>query len=94
LRRGLLARLLPGSQALREHMAAIAAAHGVSQAQVALNWCRAHGAMPLPGLRRVAQAQDAVAALQWELSEAERCRLDELALACSSRMPANPFMSA
>lgn len=94
LRAGLFRRLLPASLDLRQEMAAIAEAHAASMAQVALNWCRAHGAMPLPGLRRVAQARDAVAALQWKLSEAERRRLDDLALACPSRMPANPFMSA
>jgi len=94
LRAGLFRRLLPASLVLRQEMAAIAEAHAASMAQVALNWCRAHGAMPLPGLRRVAQAHDAVAALQWSLSEAERLRLDDLALACPSRMPANPFISA
>jgi len=94
LRAGLFRRLLPASLDLRHEMAAIAGAHTASMAQVALNWCRAHGAMPLPGLRRVAQARDAVAALQWELSPDERVRLDALAQATSSRMPANPFMSA
>jgi len=94
LRAGLFRRLLPASLNLREEMATIAEDHSASLAQVALNWCRAHGAMPLPGLRRVAQAQDAVAALHWQLSEGERARLDSLALATSSRMPANPFMSA
>ena len=94
LRAGLFRRLLPGSEALRAGMAEVAAAHRASLAQVALNWCRAHGAMPLPGLRRVHQAQDAVAALAWSLSDEERDQLDALALACSARMPANPFMSA
>ena len=93
LRAGLFRRLLPASLMLRQEMEGIAATHSASMAQVALNWCRAHGAMPLPGLRRVAQAEDAVAALQWELSESERQTLDRLALAMSSRMPANPFMS-
>ena len=94
LRAGLFRRLLPASLALRQEMAVIAEGHTASMAQVALNWCRAHGAMPLPGLRRVAQARDAVAALQWELTDAERMRLDALAQETSSRMPANPFMSA
>lgn len=94
LRAGLFRRLLPASFALRQEMAVIAEGHAASMAQVALNWCRAHGAMPLPGLRRVAQARDAVAALQWELTDAERMRLDALAQETTSRMPANPFMSA
>ena len=75
-------------------MARVAVDHKASLAQVALNWCRAHGAMPLPGLRRVQQARDAVAALSWTLNDAEREELDALALASRARMPANPFMSA
>ncbi len=94
LRQGLFRRLLPGSEALRQGLAAIAVTHGVSQAQVALNWCRSHGAMPLPGVRRPAQASDVAAALTWQLSDQERASLDELALSCPVRMPANPFQSA
>ena len=94
LRAGLFRRLLPASEPLRTAMAHIAANHQASQAQVALNWCRAHGAMPLPGLRRVTQARDAVKALSWSLSDQDRDRLDALGLAGQERMPANPFMSA
>ena len=94
LRAGLFRRLLPASEPLRTAMAQIAAHHQASQAQVALNWCRAHGAMPLPGLRRVTQARDAVKALSWSLSDQDREHLDALALAGQERMPANPFMSA
>ena len=94
LRGGVFRRLLPASESLRQCMATIAAQRQVSQAQVALNWCRAHGAMPLPGLRRVHQARDAVAALAWMLSDGERQELDGLAMAGRARMPANPFMSA
>ncbi|EAU72874.1 hypothetical protein RS9916_40101 [Synechococcus sp. RS9916] len=94
LRSRLFRRLLPASDGLRQCMASIAQERQVSQAQVALNWCRSHGAMPLPGLRRVHQARDAVAALAWMLSDGERQDLDGLALDCRTRMPANPFMSA
>lgn len=94
LRAGLFRRLLPASEPLRQAMAQIAAEHQASQAQVALNWCRSHGAMPLPGLRRVSQARDVVNALSWSLTTQERQRLDALALAGKERMPANPFMSA
>ena len=94
LRSRLFRRLLPASDSLRQCMASIAADRQVSQVQVALNWCRSHGAMPLPGLRRVHQARDAVAALAWMLSDGEREELDALALAGRTRMPANPFMSA
>jgi pyridoxine 4-dehydrogenase len=63
-------------------------------AAVALNWCRAHGAVPIVGLRTVAQAETAAAALSWQLSPEERAELDELALAMPCRMPPNPFQSA
>jgi pyridoxine 4-dehydrogenase len=77
-------------------MAEIGQPHGAPIAAVALNWCRAHGAMPIPGLRRVDQAQSAAAALAWQLSADEREALDQLALALPAvaRMPANPFQSA
>jgi aryl-alcohol dehydrogenase-like predicted oxidoreductase len=52
--------------------------------------------MPIPGLRRVQQVQQAAAALAWQLSEAERLELDGVAfgLPPQARMPANPFQSA
>lgn len=93
-RRALFARLGPGLGDLLRAMEVMAAPHGASLAAVALNWCRAHGAMPIPGLRRPAQVADAAAALGWQLSEAEREALDQLALALPARMPANPFQSA
>jgi pyridoxine 4-dehydrogenase len=75
-------------------MAAIAAPHGASLAEVALNWCRAHGAMPIPGLRTPQQVDGAAAALSWQLTPPERLELDRLAQAAARRMPANPFQSA
>ncbi len=75
----------------------IGAAHAASGDAVALNWCRAHGAMPIVGLRTPAQADKAAGALAWQLSLEERQQLDQLALAAAAagtRMPANPFESA
>ncbi|MFY8148754.1 MAG: aldo/keto reductase [Prochlorococcaceae cyanobacterium] len=86
-------RLLPAAQPLQERLRAIAAARGASPAAVALNWCRAHGALPIPGLRRPDQVDGVAAALAWELSPEERQDLDRLALAQQVRMPANPFQS-
>jgi pyridoxine 4-dehydrogenase len=93
-RRLLFARLEEGAKAVRERLLRIAADRAVPAAAVALNWCRAHGAMPIPGLRRVQQVEVAAAALTWSLSTEERAELDELAFANSVRMPANPFQSA
>ena len=51
--------------------------------------------MPIPGLRRPAQVDQAAAALSWNLSGEERQRLDALVLdPKAARMPANPFQSA
>ena len=94
LRSRLFQRLLPASEDLRSVMGEIAAKRSASMAQVALNWCRAHGACPIPGLRRPAQALDAAAALKWSLNTTERQALDQLSQRTMARMPANPFQSA
>jgi pyridoxine 4-dehydrogenase len=95
--RGLLfRRLWPGLQPLLAALQRIAATHRSQPAVVALNWCRAHGAMPIPGVRSVAQAEAAASALGWQLQEEERLELDQLAFAAAAtgvRMPANPFQS-
>jgi pyridoxine 4-dehydrogenase len=92
--RGLLfRRLWPRLQPLLEGMGRMAEDHGASMAAVAINWCRAHGAMPLVGLRRVEQAEVAAAAGHWMLSDDERRDLDHLAERCAARMPTNPFQS-
>jgi len=89
-------RLWPGLQPLLEAMARIGAEHAATGDAVALNWCRAHGAMPIVGLRTPAQAEKAASALAWSLSPEQRQELDQLAVAASAagtRMPANPFQS-
>nr|WP_216904994.1 aldo/keto reductase [Synechococcus sp. CCY 9618] len=93
--RGLLFdRLRPGIQPLLKVIERIAQARGAPMAAVAINWCRAHGALPLVGMRREAQAEEAAAAAGWCLAEEERQELDRMALQGRSRMPANPFQSA
>ncbi|RNC88781.1 MAG: aldo/keto reductase [Synechococcus sp. YX04-3] len=94
LQRQLLARLQPASRSLRAVMAVIAGKRSVSMAQVALNWCRAQGTTPIPGLRTPEQARDVAGALQWSLTSAE---LDQLSMArqqCTVRTLSNPFQSA
>ncbi|MFN6133489.1 MAG: aldo/keto reductase [Synechococcaceae cyanobacterium] len=90
-------RLWPGLQPLLEAVAAVATAHGATPVEVALNWCRAHGAMPIPGLRRLDQVDATSRALTWTLSPTECQELDSLASstqAAGVAMPANPFVSA
>ena len=91
-RGSLFRRLKPGLGPLLDTMAGSAAGHGSDLAAVALNWCRAHGAMPIPGLRRPDQVDAVAAACRWQLSLAERQRLDQLVLT-GPRMPMNPFQS-
>ena len=94
-RRRLFQQLEPKVQTLRQHMAEISAGRPGGLAAVALNWCRAHGAMPIPGLRSCEQVNATAAALSWQLSGDERGSLDQLVgLAGAPRMPANPFQSA
>ncbi|MEA5391900.1 aldo/keto reductase [Cyanobium gracile UHCC 0139] len=93
--RGLLFRRLgPRIQPLLQTMERIARAHEAPMAAVAINWCRAHGALPLVGMRRPDQAEAAAAAAAWCLAEEERQDLDRVALRGEARMPANPFQSA
>jgi pyridoxine 4-dehydrogenase len=92
-RRLLFARLQPRITPLLELLGEIAAQRQVPLAAVALNWCRSHGAMPIPGLRRVDQVETAAAALQWSLNAGERQALDALVQQLPVRMPANPFGS-
>ena len=93
VRQRLFRRLLPDSLQIRQLLAAIAQERGVSMVQVALNWCRATGTTPIPGLRSPRQAMDVAAALTWELSEAECFELTQARARCIARMPSNPFQS-
>jgi pyridoxine 4-dehydrogenase len=93
--RGLLfRRLARGAEAVREGLVRLARERQVPVAAVALNWCRAHGARPIPGLRHVGQVEEAAAAMTWTLTLRERQELDVLAQANQARMPTNPFQSA
>ena len=93
-RRLLFQRLQPVLASLGEAIGEIAASHSASRGAVALNWCRSHGFMPIPGLRTPQQVDEAAAALSWQLTACERLELDRCALATARRMPANPFQSA
>jgi len=94
LRRQLFNRLVPASRNLRTVVAAIAATRNVSMAQVALNWCRAQGTTPIPGLRTPDQARDVAGALRWSLTPAEIEQLTDARRQCAVRTPSNPFQSA
>jgi len=78
---------------LRKVMKEIAKARSVSLAQVALNWCFYHGAIPIVGLRKKNQVLDISQVLKWNLTKGEFERLDNASKNCSKKMPNNPFSS-
>ncbi len=93
LRNELFRRLLPGSKDLRKGLQDLAKDRKVSQAEIALNWCRAHNTIPIPGIRNPQQAKAVISASKWNLSIKERSYLDNLRDKCNVRMTSNPFIS-
>lgn len=51
---------------------------GKTPAQVAINWAICKGTIPIPGIKTVAQFEQNLAALGWQLSEEDIARLDEV----------------
>ena len=93
LRKSLYQRILPKTIELRTLLTNIGKKYSASQAQVALNWVRSHGAKPIVGIRNPIQAKDAISALNWSLTKREKQRLDFHRNACLANMPQNPFTS-
>ena len=93
--RGLLfRRLLPRLQPLLGLLREIGEGHGATPAAVAVNWCRSHGTMPIPGLRHPHQVSTMRQALGWMLSSSEQESLNRMSAGVATLMPANPFQSA
>ena len=93
LRQKLFERILPKTKDLRKLMTNIGKKYSASQAQVALNWVRSHGAKPIVGIRSPYQAKDAIRALSWSLTNEEKEKLDSYRNKCLINMPKNPFTS-
>jgi aryl-alcohol dehydrogenase-like predicted oxidoreductase len=77
-------RQLEPSRPLVEALTAIAERHGVTAAQVALNWLVTfHGdtVVTIPGATRVNQVQQSAGAMKFQLTAEELARLDELSRA-------------
>jgi aryl-alcohol dehydrogenase-like predicted oxidoreductase len=78
IRGGQYTKMLPKIQPLIKIMTAIGQDHGgKSNAQVALNWVICKGALPIPGAKNEAQAQQNTGALGWKLTDTEVAKLDE-----------------
>lgn len=87
-------RSTPDYENLLATMQEVADNHsGASQAQVALNWARAQGTIPLPGARTVRQVASNQAALDWNLSPTEVAELDRAAARVTTFLTpdASPF---
>jgi aryl-alcohol dehydrogenase-like predicted oxidoreductase len=69
---------LAANQAMLDEVKAVASAHDVTPAQVALAWLLAKGddVVPIPGTKRVARLEENVGAVDVQLTEEERARLD------------------
>lgn len=79
LRGILFKRLVPEAKPLLDCLSAIAQSRHKTMAQVAINWCIAKGAMPIPGAKNIKQAQDNIATKDWLLDAGEIAELDRAA---------------
>ena len=93
LRQKLFESVLPKTNDLRSLLTNLGKKYSASQAQVALNWVRSHGAKPIVGIRNPLQAKDAISALNWSLTKKEKESLDSYRNKCLTSMPKNPFTS-
>ena len=92
--RGLLfKKLVPEAKSLLDCANAIAQNRQKTMAQVAINWCIAKGAIPIPGAKNLKQAQENIAALDWQLDSGEVAELDRAAASIDKPMVQNVFQT-
>jgi len=74
-------------------MKEVASNHGdnANVAQVAINWCRAKGTIPIPGARNLRQVESNYASLSWDLNANEINMLDKAATYTYIDPAASPF---
>lgn len=90
--RGVLFRSQAGPVAnLLAVLREVAAARGVTPSQVAINWTRTRGTLPIPGVRTRRQAQEALQCIDFALTAAEVAELDAASLKCPIQATQNPF---
>ncbi len=72
---------LPANLKIVDAIGAIADAHGVSKAQIALAWLLAQGQdiVPIPGVKRIATMEDSVGAVDVTLTDADLAALEAAA---------------
>lgn len=92
--RGLLFRqLVPGSKPILESLQAVAESRNKTMAQVAINWCICKGTIPIPGAKKLKQAEQNIGALGWQLDSGEVAELDRAAARVDKVMVQNIFQS-
>lgn len=92
--RGLLFnRLVPEAKPLLNTIQAIAQYHNKTMSQVAINWCIAKGAIPIPGAKNIQQAQENIEAQDWKLEAGEITELDLVASTIDKPMVQNVFQT-
>jgi pyridoxine 4-dehydrogenase len=74
-------------------MREIAEKRGKTISQVAINWCICKGAIPIPGVKSLQQAQDNLGALSWQLNGDEVARLELIAEKAPRGMIQNIFQT-
>ncbi|MDJ1173127.1 aldo/keto reductase [Roseofilum capinflatum] len=93
LRKGLFRDLLPQVKPVLACLQAVAKTRQKTPSQVALNWCMAKGAIPIPGAKTVRQAQENIGALGWSLNSGEVDALDRAAAGLKKGMVKNIFQT-
>ena len=93
LRNLLFKRLVPEAKPLLDCVKAIAQYHNKTMSQVAINWCIAKGAIPIPGAKNIKQAKENIAAKDWLLDAGEVAELDRAAARIDKPMVQNIFQT-
>ncbi len=93
IRRVLFPQLLPGISQLLACLREIAQFRNKTMSQVAINWCICKGTIPIPGAKNLAQAQENIGALGWQLDSGEIAELDKAAANSDKQMVQNIFQT-
>lgn len=93
LRNLLFRRLVPEAKPVLDCLRAIAQYHQQTMSQVAINWCMAKGAIPIPGAKNAKQARENIAAKDWQLDAGEVAELDRAAAGIDKPMVQNVFQT-
>ena len=93
IRSRLFPKLLHGIRRPLECLREIAQFRNKTMSQVAINWCICKGTIPIPGAKNLAQAQENIGALGWQLDSGEIAELDKAAANSDKQMVQNIFQT-